>query len=123
MACARLQELGITDTLAELKPPTPAKKTREKRKKPDAPADPNDLRRSGRARTEVNYAEDVRPERAPAAPKDYSERLAAVQLDEETAEKLRLEMEQKRVAAGPKKPTAAKKRGPIDSGKGVRVQV
>jgi hypothetical protein len=45
--------------------------------------------------------------------------LQAVSLDAETAEKLRAEMESKRSSSG----KGGKGRGPVDSGKGVRIQV
>ena len=120
------QELGINDSLAEMKAPTPAKAPRQKRAKAEVPLSPSEMRRSSRPRTEVNYAEDIaRALRGPAEPKDYTERIAAVQLDEETAERLRLEAEARRAekAAAAAAGEAKQQRGPIDSGKGVRVQV
>ena len=110
-----------------MKAPTPAKAPRQKRSKPDVPLSPSDMRRSSRPRSEVNYAEDLRPARgaggAAAEPKDYTERIAAVQLDEATAERLRLEAEARRAEKAKQAGEAKQQRGPIDSGKGVRVQV
>ena len=110
-----------------MKAPTPVKAPRQKRSKPDIPLSPSDMRRSSRPRSEVNYAEDLRAPRGTgtaAEPKDYTERIAAVQLDEETAERLRLEAEARRAEkAAASQEREAKQRGPIDSGKGVRVQV
>lgn len=114
-----LQELGIQDSLADMAPSSAEKAVRQKRLKKAEPVSPSDMRRSDRPRTAVNYCEDVRPERAAGPPKDNTHRIEAVQLDHETAERLRLEAEERRANAK----ISGKSRGPVDSGKGVRVVV
>jgi hypothetical protein len=107
------------------------------------PAEAVEARRSGRERKEVNYAEFDRAPKGEGVSRpavDYTERIkviagavwvrldslivsqrcACVQactLTSEEAEKLRAEMESKKGRAG------GKARGPVDSGKGVRIQV
>jgi hypothetical protein len=77
-----------------------------------------EIRRSQRPRQEVNYCDDVKLERV-REPVDYSGKIKAIQLDEETAEKLR-QQANARLGSSEKH---GKKRGPVDSGKGVRIQV
>lgn len=118
----------------------PAKQQRKKKEKiPAEQVEPS--RRSERPRKEVSYCEFDKPVRKRVAV-DHSQRIAvgcltkqlndcssalfdrtarlqAVALDSETAEKLRAEMESKRSTTS----KGGKGRGPIDSGKGVRIQV
>lgn len=125
--CARLpQELGIEESVdalvaATAKPPAPKRET----KKRDAPSEPLEQRKSGRARTEHNYAQMIAEidhiGREPRGePIDYAARIAALQLDPAAAERLRAELEAKRASRGGGEGRVV---GPKDSGKGVRVQV
>jgi hypothetical protein len=126
------QELGIHDSVAAVQQLADARPTRPKRARaaPSEPVDPQDIRRSARPRSEVNYKVDlpIRGEGGAARdPIDYTEKIKQLQLDSNAAEKLRAELEAKRATEGETKArkAAASKatRGPKDSGKGVRVQV
>ncbi|WIA12111.1 hypothetical protein OEZ85_012185 [Tetradesmus obliquus] len=112
----KMQELGLEEAAAELASSKPAQKQRKKKEKSAEPQEAS--RRSERPRKEVSYCEMDRPVGQARAPVDYTERIKAVSLDAETAEKLRAEMESKRSTSG----KGGKGRGPVDSGKGVRIQ-
>lgn len=71
-----LQELGIKDSVEELRPPSPVRPVRQKRDKVAEVLDPNDLRRSERPRAAIDYRDVVAPERgAPREPRDYTGEL------------------------------------------------
>ncbi|KIZ05790.1 hypothetical protein MNEG_2174 [Monoraphidium neglectum] len=127
----KIAELGIHDSVAAVQQLADARPTRPKRARaaPSEPVDPQDIRRSARPRSEVNYKVDlpIRGEGGAARdPIDYTEKIKQLQLDSNAAEKLRAELEAKRATEGETKArkAAASKatRGPKDSGKGVRVQ-
>ncbi|KAF8071208.1 Cdca7l [Scenedesmus sp. PABB004] len=116
---AKIAELGLASAAEGLAALAPAKPARKKRDKKEADPDiPVETRRSERPRKEVSYLEFERGPRVEREPVDYSERIKAMTLDAEAAERLRAEMEAKR-AEGPK---GGKSRGPVDSGRGVRIQ-
>ncbi|KAF6256097.1 zinc-finger domain of monoamine-oxidase A repressor R1-domain-containing protein [Scenedesmus sp. NREL 46B-D3] len=112
----KMQELGLEEAAAELAPSKPVPKQRKKKEKSAEPQEAS--RRSERPRKEVSYCEMERVVGKEKAPVDYTERIKAVSLDAQTAEKLRAEMESKRSSLG----KGGKGRGPVDSGKGVRIQ-
>jgi hypothetical protein len=111
-----MQELGVLEAVAELQQTQAPKRPRQQRPKVVVPDE--EKRRSSRPRAEVDYKETIKLEGRPREPVDYTERLQAIQLDQETAEKLRAEL----ASREPGK-QGGKRRGPVDSGKGVRVQV
>ena len=100
-----------------------AKERRADAKKRKVVEEPGEQRKSSRERKEVNYAEEsffpkgVRAERQLVVPD-------ALKLDLATAEELRAKASGMAAnATAGSGATPAKKRGPVDSGKGVRVQV
>lgn len=103
----------------------PKRESKGKRKGGEPGDSQGDVRRSQRPRNEVSYVYKDEREGSTRDPVDYTEKIKALQLDAEAAEKMRIELEAKRSAEdGDKKPKAAgKNRGPKDSGRGVRVQV
>lgn len=114
----KMEELGVVDAAAALAATTKAVK-RQKRAKSVIPAESIERRVSSRDKKAVNYCElETKTAREPKAPVDYTQRLQGITLDQDTAEQLRLEMADKR--GGSK--SGGKPRGPIDSGKGVRIQ-
>eukprot|EP00775_Hariotina_reticulata_P001683 gene1683-2027_t len=115
----RMVELGLDEAANALQQSCADKPKQPRKKREKLPAEAVEARRSGRERKEVNYAEFDRASKGegPARPPvDYTERIKACTLTSEEAEKLRVEMESKKGRAG------GKARGPIDSGKGVRIQ-
>jgi hypothetical protein len=113
----KIMELGIVDAVAGLAPAPAANPVRQKRQKVE-PGSPT--RRSERPRTVVNYAEKFEIAHIPREPRDYTQLINGLTLDPEEAERLRADVEA-RLAGGSN--AGGKKRGPVDSGKGVRVQV
>lgn len=137
-----LQELGVADAAAALVSSKPPK--RQKKAKAAVSEQSGERRISSRERKAVNYCElEARTAREPKAPVDHSERikvrqkqlygsvsvlagaysrsgaLQAMTLDKEKAEQLRKEMANKQGSSK----SGGKARGPVDSGKGVRIQV
>lgn len=142
----------MVDAAAALASSKPAAK-RQKKAKAAVPEESLERRISSRERKAVNYSEmEARTAREPRAPVDHSERIKvrhsccttphqhsssaaradtqaccsyirvqAMTLDKETAEQLRKEMESKKGSSSGK--SGGKARGPVDSGKGVRIQV
>jgi hypothetical protein len=120
------QELGVNESVEGILATKPAKAKPAKRKAAPAPAEGEaEVRRSQRPRAEVSYVyKEERGEGGGREPVDYTEKIKALQIEAEEAEKLRAELEAKRSTDGDKKARGgAKSRGPKDSGKGVRVQV
>lgn len=139
----------MVDAATALASSKPAAK-RQKKAKAAVPEESLERRISSRERKAVNYCEmEARTAREPKAPVDHSERIKvrhsccttppkhsssahgdpaglllthyvqAMTLDKDTAEQLRKEMESKKGSSK----SGGKARGPVDSGKGVRIQV
>lgn len=140
----------MVDAAAALVSSKPAAK-RQKQAKAAVSEESLERRISSRERKAVNYCEmEARTAREPKAPVDHSERIKvrhsccttppkhsssahadpaglslthlvqAMTLDKDTAEQLRKEMESKKQGSSK---LGGKARGPVDSGKGVRIQV
>jgi hypothetical protein len=120
------QELGLQDAVEEMVANQQAEKAEARERRAEAKkrkreeVDFAEKRVSSRAKKEVNYNEDSFFPKA--AKNELGERVVpdALKMDLATAEELRKKANGK--TGGAKKPSG-KKRGPVDSGKGTRVQV